>query len=617
MALGRAHHQAGALELAEQIYRQVLAAVPAHAEALQLLGVIAHQRGLHDQAARLIEQAVAADPARPDFFSNLGETYRAMGRRAEAAAALERALQLKPDYARACYNLGLVHQDAGDVRQAAACYRRAIEIDPAHARSYNNLGVLLVNGGELDAGIEVLQTAVGLQPDYADAWNNLGSARHDQGDTAAVLDCYRRAMSIEPGDAEVHSNFLLTLQHRSGITPEALSTAHAEYQRRHAAPLRAAWRPHQNVRDPERVLRLGFVSGDFNRHPVAFFIVRALENLDRGRFHVTCYSDVLEPDAMTERVRRAADTWRPTLSLSHAELAEQVRRDRIDILFDLAGHTAHNRLLAFARRPAPIQITWLGYVGTTGLEAMDYLLADACEVPAEAERYACERVLRMPDAYVCFDPPGAAPEPGPLPGLAQGRLTFGCFNRAAKISAEIAAAWGEILRRAAGARLLIKSFAVEAASAQDYLRRLLDAQGVPLDRVDFEGGASHEELLASYNRIDVALDTFPYSGGLTTCEALWMGVPVVTVPGATFAGRHSLTHLTAAGLTETIAPDLPGYVDLAVRLGADLPRLAELRAGLREQVARSPLCDGPRFAAHLSEVLLSAWRHWLQSDPFE
>jgi protein O-GlcNAc transferase len=289
--------------------------------------------------------------------------------------------------------------------------------------------------------------------------------------------------------------------------------------------------------------------------------------------------------------------------MSDQQLAEQIRADRIDILFDLAGHTAGNRLLVFARKPARIQISWIGYEGTTGLEAMDYLLADHLMIPLGSERRYRERVLRMPDGYLCYDPPETAPPVEPPPALNNGFTTFGSFNNPAKITAEVVEVWATILRAAPSAHLLMK---YRGLGDQAVRRRFLDlfvAQGVAPERLDMRPWSSYSDYLATYRDVDVALDPFPFSGSATTCESLWMGVPVITSPGDTFAGRHSLSHLTSVGLTETIALDLDTYVDLAVALAGDPARLTVLRSGLRERMAASPLCDGKRFASQLSSLL--------------
>jgi len=400
------------------------------------------------------------------------------------------------------------------------------------------------------------------------------------------------------------------MQYQSGVTLASLARAHAEWDERHAAPHRASWKSWDLDRDPDRPLRLGFLSPDLRRHPVGFFLARVFDNLDPHSCAVVCYHSRAVRDAMSDRLAAKASRWHDVVGLSDDALAAQIRADRIDILFDLAGHTADHRLLVFARRPAPIQITWMGYVGTTGLKAMDYLLADRFHVPPAAEAHYCEKVLRMPAGYVCYDPPPSAPAVGPLPALERGFVTFGSFNNAAKLTPEVLALWAEIVGRVPGSRLLLASPALGGAIARDRIGSAFGAAGGDRDRLELRGSLPWPDLLAAYNTVDVALDPFPYSGGVTTCEALWMGVPVVTCPGETFASRHSLSHLSTVGLTETVAGDSREYADLAVRLAGDLSHLASLRAGLRDQMAGSPLCDGVRFARDLLSLLRDVWRQW-------
>ena len=312
-------------------------------------------------------------------------------------------------------------------------------------------------------------------------------------------------------------------------------------------------------------------------------------------------------DILTHRIQAAATQWRDVIALKDEQLAEQIRADRIDILFDLAGHTGSNRLLVFARKPAPIQITWIGYEGTTGLTAMDYLLADRYMVPEESQRYYRERVLRMPDGYLCYDPPHSAPPVGPPPSVTKGFTTFGSFNNLAKITPEVVATWAKILHRLPTARLIVKYRGLGDPSVQRRYLDLFAAHEIGPQRLELQPWTSYEDYLATYHQVDLVLDPFPFSGSTTACEAMWMGVPVVTCPFETFASRHSFSHLSNLGLTETIAHDLDRYVDLAISLAGDLPRLAALRAGLRERMAASPLCDGKRFANNLMSLLRDVW----------
>ena len=313
---------------------------------------------------------------------------------------------------------------------------------------------------------------------------------------------------------------------------------------------------------------------------------------------------------MTLHLEKLAGGWRQLGGVSDDALAELIRRDGVDVLFDLAGHTASNRLLVFARKPAPVQVSWLGYVGTTGLSAMDYLLADRHQVPEGAERHYREQVLRMPEGYVCYLPAPEAPAVGPLPALEAGHVTFGSFNNPAKINASVAALWWRVLRGVPGSRLVLKYCGFLAPKTSRRFHEMFAAEGIGPDRLELHDWSDRAGLLAFYNRIDLALDPFPYSGGLPTCEALWMGVPVLTWPGETFGSRHSLSHLSSVGLDGTVARDPDHYVDLAEQWARDLPRLAAVRAGLREQMAASPLCDARRFTADFSALLRGVWRQW-------
>jgi predicted O-linked N-acetylglucosamine transferase (SPINDLY family) len=575
------HHQAIRLDVAEDIYRRILAVEPSHAHALNGLGLLAFQRGRHELALTSIRGAIDANPREPSFHNNLGIVCRVQGFLAEAIACHQEAIRLQPGFAQAHYGLGNAWQEEGQYDRAVACYQEAARLAPDCAAVYNNMGAAFLNEGLLDRAAACFAHAVRLKPDYALGHSNLLAARH-----------------YDP-----HA------------TPADLFAAHAEYERQHAAALRAGWPVHDNSPQPDRPLRIGFVSPAFFYHAVGYFLVGPLEHVDREQYQTFCYCDSMRRDAMTARLRAAACAWRDVAPLSDDRLWQTIRDDRIDILIDLSGHAGGGtRLLVFARKPAPVQITWMDYVGTTGLRAIDYVIADRLEVPPGHERWYHERVLRLPDGYLCYTPPRFAPPVGPLPASRSPGVTFGSFSFPPKTSPPAIAAWARILHRVPGSRLLLKYRGLDQPAAVEDLRRRFAEHGIGADRVELQGGSPPEEMLNSYNQVDLALDTLPYNGGLTTCEALWMGVPVVTCPGGTFASRHSLSHLTNARFTETIARDLDDYVEIAVRLASDLPRLAALRAGLREQMAASPLCDGRRFAQNLMQLLRDAWRAWCEKQ---
>jgi predicted O-linked N-acetylglucosamine transferase (SPINDLY family) len=523
-------------------------------------------------------------------------------------------LAAAPDESEAYRMLALVAFASDRAENAVGLLQQAIALRPNSAIAYDNLSFMLRILGAIEQAETAAEHALALAPNDADYLCNHATALEAQGRLEEARRQFERALAVNPNHATAHGNLLSCLQYSYGVGLAELAAAHADWDRRHGQPLRAAWRPWTNVRDPRRPLKLGFVSPDFGFHPVGFFLVGLFENLDRAEAQVACYSGRRRIDALTHRLRAATDLWRDVVVLSDETLAEQIRGDEIDILFDLSGHTGGNRLGVFARKPAPIQMTWAGYVGTTGLSAIDYLVADRYQVPAGAERWFCERVLRLPDDYICYTPLVDAPEVGPLPALAKGYITFGGFNNPAKYSPAVIALWSELLRRLPDARLILKHTLPEGGRLRQRLRAMFQNEGIEPGRVEFRDWTARLDLLATYNEIDLALDPFPYSGGLTTCEALWMGVPVVTLPGETFASRHSLTHVSNVGITETVADSPEDYVGRAVKLARNLPRLAEIRAGLRQQMARSPLCDARRFAANFAAAMREAWQRWLAGN---
>lgn len=608
--LAHALRAQGRLSEAEAGYRRALELHPGYAQAENNLGTVLLAQGRMTEAEAAFRRALALYPGDAEALSNLGSILQVQGKVSDAEAAFRRASSLSSNPAVAAGNLGNILQAQGLFAEAEMEYRKALAFRPDYPEVEHNLSELLLTQGRLAEAEAACRRALALRPDFVRAENQLAAVLQYSGRIQDAMTHLQRALNRDPTSAFTRSNALLLMQYTPGVTLERLAMAHAEWDEHHATSFRREWRPLSQTPDSDRPLRLGFVSGDLGRHPVGYLLVRTLEALRSHRCVRICYSDQLHKDDLASRIAGAADVWREVHGQPDEALAELIRNDQVDILFDLAGHTRGNRMLLFARKPAPIQVTWLGYVGTTGLAAMDYLLADRFHVPPGVERVYREQVLRLPDGYACYDPPADAPPVGPLPARAAGHITFGSFNNPAKITPPVIAVWAEILRRVAGARLVLKYKWFDDPATQRRYRDWFAEHGVTPERIDLLGWSPHAELLAHYNRIDIALDPFPYSGGLTTCEALWMGVPVVTCPGETFASRHSLSHLSNVGLTETVVAELPAYVERAVELAGDLERLVSWRADLRERVRCSPLCDGVRFADNLMGLLRDAWRRW-------
>jgi protein O-GlcNAc transferase len=601
------HHLAGRRDEAERIYREILAADPDHRDALHLLGVIAYEAGRYGEALERIRLAIAADGSHATFHNSLGAVYQALGDLPRAVAAYQTSIMLDLDHADAHGNLGLALRELGSAAESAQSLRRALQLKPGNPNLLNSLGITLRSLGRIAEAADCYRDALASREAFWEPHSNLGNILKDECRSDEAISHYKRAIELAPHVPIIKSNLLCALHYRDGITAGELAAAHDEFEKSFGEPLRSAWKPHENGRDPDRPLRLGFLSPDLHRHPVGYFLIGLVEHLDPSQASVFCYSTGGTPDDLSARLRAAATKWRDVGPLTDEAIADSIRDDSIDILFDLAGHTGNNRLLVMAHKPAPIQITWAGYVGTAGLAAIDYLLADRFEVPPDLEHHYRETVLRMPNGYVCYEPP-ASPPVAPLPALARGYVTFGSFSNPAKLGPQIAAPWARILERVPHSRLVLKYKGLDDPLHASRLREYFAAQGVDSARLDLQGDSPQAELLPHYDGIDIALDPFPYGGGVTTLEALWMGVPVVTLPGETFASRHTLSHLSNVGVEGTVARDLDHYVDLAVSLAADLPALAAIRAGLRERMAASPLCDGERFASDFMDLMRSTWR---------
>lgn len=638
-------HRAGRLAEAEQAYRRILADHPQHPDALHLLGLVAHQSGRSAEALVLIQRATQLAPGQANYHNNLGEVYRSQGELELAQASYRRALEIDPRLAAAHYNLGLVL--AGDQPQAAQRhYEQAIAIEPNHALAHNNLGNLLRAQGQGEAAVESYREAIRCQPAYADPyvnlavhlseagqvdaavavceqglrggaasaalWASFASGLMGQGRGAEALEAFRRALALG-ADSQLYSNYLYALNFVSGQAPQEVFEAHRDWARRFAEPLSARRPPHTVDRDPNRRLRVGYVSPYFREHAVNFFVEPLIWAHDRAAVEVVCYSSVPRPDAVTQRLRAAVDQWRDASAMNDEALAELVRADRIDVLVDLSGHMGVHRLLTFARRPAPVQVTYLGYQNTTGMSAMDYRLTDAvADPPGMTDALYTEHLVRLPGAFFCCDPLSEAPC-SPLPALANGHVTLGSFNNYAKVQPAVVDTWMRLLGRLPGARLLV--LANRGGHVERHLHAQAAAHGVDAARVEVVEKRPRADYLQLVARADIALDPFPMNGHTTTCDALWMGVPVVTMQGATYSSRFGSSPLVALGLErECIARSVEEYIEKVCRLASDVDRLESLRAELRTRIEGSVVMDARGFAERLEAAYRKMWHTWCAAE---
>jgi protein O-GlcNAc transferase len=645
------HHRAGRLKEAEDLYRQILAQEPGHFGAMHLLGVLAHQTGQddvavdlirgaialhpnfpeayvnlanalrdmgqHDEAIAAYEQAIAFNPNLPEAHNNLGNAFKDKGRLDEAVEVYRKAIALRPSYAEAHINLGNALTDKGRLDEAIAAYRQTIVLNSSLPGAHNNLGNALKEKGLLDEAVAACQRAIALNPNLPEAHNNLGNAMKDQGELVPAIAAYRRAIALRRGYASAHGNLLYAMHYHSAYDAAAIAEESRQWNRRHAEPLERSIQPHDNDRDPDRCLRIGYVSPDFRNHSVSRFLLPLFRYHDPSICRFICYSDVRSEDAVTERLRACADEWHRIVGCTDERVAQKIRQDRIDILVDLAGHTAGNRLRVFARKPAPVQVTYLGYPGTTGLSKIDYRLTDALSDPTgKTEFLHSEQLWRLPVCNWCYDEPEEAP--AARSARTEGPIIFGTFNNFAKLSPAVMDLWAAILKATPSSRLIIKSRGLGEPTVRGRIIEFFDSRGVPADRLDIRGSQpDFRSHLETYNQVDIALDSFPYHGTTTTCEALWMGVPVVSLAGQTHVSRVGVSLLSCVGLPELIAQSPEEYVSIAAGLAGNLPRLAELRRTLRGQMRESPLMDGPGFARNIEAAYRSMWRGWCEKVSVE
>jgi predicted O-linked N-acetylglucosamine transferase (SPINDLY family) len=630
---------------AEALTRQF----PKHAFGWTMLGAVHRAQGRHADAVPALQTVANLQPKDAKAHFNLANALRDLDRFKPAADSYQTALKLQPELPNGFFHLGCMQQALGLLPQAERSYRKALAGTPAQAQVLGNLAHVLQDLGRLDDALDGYDRAIAVDPTQPALHFNRGDVLHDLGRLDAAEAACRQALALDPGMAQAHSQHGVVLQdmgrldeaiasHRRAVAlapddpdtrsrllfclhyaaqpgnADAVLEEAREYGRlvaRLAEGDRFAW---NGDRAPGR-LRVGLVSADLREHPVGHFLESILASIDRQRLELVGLPTQTFEDALTRRIRPYFSDWSPITGCSDAEAAERVRALGLQVVLDLSGHTAGSRLPLFARRLAPVQAAWLGYFGTTGVETIDYLVADPLTLPPALEPGFTETVRRLPDTRLCFTPPREAPAPNPLPAATAGALTFGSFSNLNKVNDGVVALWSRILRDLPGSRLLVKAKQLRDHGAHHALQARFAAHGVDAARLVLEGPAPRAEYLAAYHRVDMVLDPFPYPGGTTTAESLWMGVPVLTLAGDSFLGRQGLGLLVNAGLPEWVASDADDYHARALRWATDLPRLADLRARLRESLRTSPLFDAPRFARRFEAALWGMWDERKSSLP--
>lgn len=610
--LGTVLREMGELAEAVGLLRAAADLEPAVASHTVNLGIAYWNQGNFVEAERTLNQALLRAPNDADAAFNLGNALHGLGRAREAIDRYRQAAALRPGYVDALINLGNVLTEIGDFGAGEAAYDEALRLRPDSVVALNNAACLLRTMGRADEAEAALSRALQLDPGNATLHDTLGNVYKDAGDLDAAIDSFRRAIELDPGAAATHSNLAYALSFQSLDAAPILAEC-LRWSGRFTAGLPVSAADHGNDTDPDRRLKIGYVSPDFRVHCQSLFTIPLLSQHDHAAFEIFCYASIKRPDDHTRRIAGYADVWRDVRALNDEALCRLIRADGIDILVDLTMHMAGGRPLLFARKPAPVQMAWLAYPGTTGIGAMDYRLSDPRLDPDGFDGHYSERTVRLPDSFWCYDALAGDIEVGPLPALERGYLTLGCLNNPCKLTDHTLRLWGGVMRALPSARLLLMA---PPGRHRERLSQRLEAQGIGAARVDYRAFQPRADYLRSYHDIDLGLDTFPYNGHTTSLDSFWMGVPVVTRVGGTCVGRGGLSQLFQLDLLDLAAESDEAFVAVAATLANDLPRLAALRRELRARLERSALMDAPRFARHMEQALRGAWRVYCEQSQY-
>lgn len=584
---------------------------PHRADSWHALGMALVEVNQWHEAREALQRADRLTPHHPAILEGLARTTHKCGDAEAAVSLFEASLRQDPNRPQAHFSYAHLLLEREQYSRALAHIDQALDLVPGHLDMLSHRGVILYKLHRYSDAIQVFDQLLERQPGHYSHWNNAANLRRDLGllDEADVY--YKESIKRTKNDAKPYSNRLTALHYKPHASREAILDVCREWER-HYAPRLASLKPAE-IRQPNKTLRIGMISDGFRQHPVGKMISRVLAAISKSDIKLLAYSTNSAVDPLTISIQRSVDQWMSVTHMTAEQLGQQVLDDKVDILIDLCGHNAGSRMPTMAMKPAPVQVKWVGgLINTTGLSTMDYLLSDSVETPEGEDEFYVEKLIRLPDDYICYDPGEDQPDSGPLPATLKGHVTFGCFNNPSKINETVLTQWALIMHELPESQLFLKGFQFNSDDLCQRVRSLMETQGIAPERVIIEGPSPHLELMEAYRRVDIALDPWPYSGGLTTCEALIMGVPVVTLPGPTFAGRHSATHLVNAGMPELVVNSWDEYRERALELASDLDSLATIRQHLRQVLLESPVCDAPRFARHFTSALRAIWQRYCE-----
>jgi predicted O-linked N-acetylglucosamine transferase (SPINDLY family) len=606
--LGNALKDTGRIDEALAAYQEAIRTKPAYAVAHYNLGIALRERLKFGESIASHQQAIMLRPDFADAHCELGNTLRDSGRNEEAITSYQQAIRIKPDFTDAHYYLGTAFQALAKYVEAIASYRQALKLKTDYDKVYSDLGNALWANNQLDEAIDAYREAIRLNPELALAHSNLGYALAGAGGLREGIASSREAIRLKPDYVKAHGGLVFTLLYDPACDAKAHFAELQQWNRIHAAPLMRLIKPHANNRDPDRRLRVGYVSPDFRQHAVGMNLIPLFKEHNHEEFEIFCYSNVARPDKLTEQYRQYADTWREIVDVADSEAADLIRQDQIDILVDLALHTADNRLLLFARKPAPLQVTFAGYPGSTGLETIDYRLTDPhLDPPGQTDENYSEKSIRLPDSFWCYDPLNKRITVNPLPARTNGFITFGSLNNFRKVNDRVLHLWANVMREVDRSKLLMLC---PVGSHRRHVLECFEREYISRDRIEFVVQTMRGPYLEQYHRIDLGLDTLPYNGHTTSLDSYWMGVPVITLVGQTVVGRAGVSQLTNLKFTELIAHSPAQFTQISVDLANHIDRLDELRRTLRQRMEVSSLMNAPRYARNIESVYRQIWRSW-------
>lgn len=592
--------------------QQAINRAPKQASGWKALGNCLLQEKQYPEAKHALEQARTLDPHDAEVLILLGMVEIKLGDIQTAQELAEKSLEIAPSNPDGLCLLARILYDRGLYDRALGYIEQALAIAPNREDALERKALILTKTHRYEEAIVLFDGLIRRRPDYFAFWNNAANLLKDIGQLDKAETYYLKAIELSGDSPLAYSNRLTSLHYNPAVSRQTIFDVCKEWEVRYA-PKDIPPRPQPEECLPQRRLRIGMISDGFINHPVGRMITLMLESLSRHEFELFAYSTNNFEDPLTRRIKQSVNHWASIAHLTDEQFAERIRSEKIDILIDLAGHNAGNRMRTMALQPAPLLVKWVGgLINTTGLSAIDYLLSDSIESPPGEDEFYTEKLIRLPDDYICFTPAEYVPEIGNPPALANGHITLGCFNNPNKINQVVLAEWAKIMHALPNSRLLLKGMQYNSEDLCQQVREVMAAQGIEAERLLIEGPSPHRELLQTYNRIDIALDPWPYSGGLTTCEAFLMGVPVVSLPGPTFAGRHSATHLVNAGMPELVVDSWDEYRARVLELASDLDSLSTIRRHLREVLLQSPVCDGPRFAKNFTIAMRAIWQRYCE-----